>query len=1001
MKQKRKLSPRFLIALTVFSLMGQIAWVVENMYFNVFIYEMFHATPSDISAMVMASAVAATLTTVFMGALSDRVGKRKLFMCGGYILWGVSIFSFVLIRLDVIEAIFPMAASAATVGVSLVIIMDCVMTFFGSTANDAAFNAWLTDSTDESCRGAAEGINAMMPLVAILCVFGGFMAFDLEDSTSWTYIFAIIGTLTLGVGVLGCFIIKDAPITPSETGYLYNIFYGFRPSTVKKNAPLYRAVLVFIIFNISIQIFMPYLILYYEVSLGLSNYVFIMAPAIVLAAVVTFFWGKVYDKKGFGKSALPALIWLCAGYVLLILFTNTALVFVVSLLMMCGYLSGMAVFGALIRDYTPAGKAGMLQGVRIFSQVLIPGLVGPFIGKTVLSNAEMITNNDGTQSFIPNISVFIAALIAVLPIFVLLWWVKGKKTPNLQRLTTPFEEDMDDVPWGDYPRPGMKRDSYLCLNGDWSLSVSHKGEEREVGIIRVPFPPESRLSGVEQKFDQKDSLIYRRTVTLPDGFEKDRLMLHFGAVDQHARVLINGQVVGEHEGGYHPFSLDVTTLWQKGENEITVEVHDPLDTELPYGKQREKRGGMWYTPTSGIWQTVWMEALPAHPIERIRIDSTLTSATLTVTGGEAHKTLMLHTESGDKTYDFEGDTFTLAPDDVRLWTPDDPYLYRFTLRCGEDEIESYFALRTVDIGQGNSGPVLRLNESPTLFHGLLDQGYFADGIYLPASPEGYRFDIQTMKSLGFNMLRKHIKIEPELFYYECDRIGMIVFQDMVNSGKYSFMIDTALPTIGFKKGITHKASPRRKAAFEGAARETVELLYNHPSVCYYTIFNEGWGQYDADRIYSELKALDPSRIWDATSGWFFEKESDVQSEHIYFRSVKLKANPERPVVLSEFGGYCYAEKDHLFNPDHSFGYRNFDSAEALTTGLEALYRDQIIPALRSTNLSALVLTQVSDVEDEVNGMVTYDRRVVKVDGERMRAVASELTAAFQNANSVG
>ena len=995
MKQKRTLSPRFLVALTIFSLMGQIAWVVENMYFNVFIYKMFNATPSDISAMVMASAVAATLTTVFMGALSDRVGKRKLFMCGGYILWGISIFSFVFIRLDVIEAIVPMTVSAATVGVSLVIILDCVMTFFGSTANDAAFNAWLTDSTDESCRGAAEGINAMMPLVAILAVFGGFMAFDLNESTSWTYIFAIIGALTLAVGVLGCFIIKDAPITPSETGYLYNIFYGFRPSTVRGNANLYRALLVFIVFNISIQIFMPYLILYYEVSLGMSNYVFIMAPAIILAAVVTFFWGKVYDKKGFMKSAIPALVWLCVGYVLLLLFQNTVLVFVGSLLMMCGYLSGMAVFGALIRDCTPVGKAGMLQGVRIFSQVLIPGLVGPFIGKTVLADADMITNNDGTRSFVPNASIFVAALVVALPIFLLLLWMKGKKKPNLQDLTTPFEDNMGDVPWQEYPRPGMKRDSYLCLNGDWSLSINRAGEEHRVGTIKVPFVPQSRLSGIGQTFEKNDVLIYRRTFTPPAGFVGERMLLHFGAVDQTCRIAFNGVRVGEHEGGYHPFTLDVTDAWREGENELVVEVSDPLDEELPFGKQRVKRGGMWYTPTSGIWQTVWMEAVPKAHIERIRIETTLTSATLTVTGGVAKKTLILHTEAGDKTYTFEGDTFTLTLDDVHRWTPDDPYLYRFTLTSGEDEVQSYFALRTVDIGEGKNGPVIRLNGSPMLFHGLLDQGYFPDGIYLPATPEGYRYDIQTMKSLGFNMLRKHIKIEPELFYYECDRLGMVVFQDMVNSGRYSFMIDTALPTIGFKKGMSHKASPRRRAAFEKAAKETVELLYNHPSVCYYTIFNEGWGQYDADRMYRELKALDPSRVWDATSGWFFEKDSDVQSEHIYFRPVKLKSNPERPVVLSEFGGYCYAAEGHLFNPDQSFGYRNFDSAPALTEGLEELYREQIVPALRTTNLCALVLTQVSDVEDEVNGMVTYDRRVVKPDAEKMRALAGELFAAFE------
>ena len=235
---KTKLSRKFWFVLVLFSLVGQIAWVVENMYLNVFIYKMFRASASDISAMVSASAIAATLTTVLMGALSDKIGKRKVFMCGGYLAWGVSILGFALLKADLIGAMFPAAASAMAVGVTLVIVMDCVMTFFGSTANDAAFNAWLTDSTDDTNRGAAEGINAMMPLVAILAVFGGFMAFDLNESTSWTYIFAIIGALTLAVGVLGCFIIKDAPITPSETGYLYNIFYGFRPSTVKKNAPL-------------------------------------------------------------------------------------------------------------------------------------------------------------------------------------------------------------------------------------------------------------------------------------------------------------------------------------------------------------------------------------------------------------------------------------------------------------------------------------------------------------------------------------------------------------------------------------------------------------------------------------------------------------------------------------------------------------------------------------------------------------------------------------------
>ncbi len=418
---KTKLSPRFWTALTLFSLIGQIAWVVENMYLNVFIYKTFNASAADISAMVAASAVAATLTTVLIGALSDKIGKRKIFMCGGYILWGISILCFILIREDVINALFPAVVSAASVGVTLVIVLDCVMTFFGSSANDAAFNAWLTDSTDATNRGAAEGINAMMPLVAILAVFGGFMAFDLDAPESWTYIFAIIGGVVLVVGVIGCFIIKEPALVPSKDGYLRTVVHGFLPSTVRQNPMLYLYFIVFILFNISIQIFMPYLIIYYEVSLGMTNYVFIMAPAIVLASVVTAFWGNVYDKKGFSPSAWCSLIWLILGYVLLYFFRSTVFVFIGSLFMMCGYLAGMAVFGAKIRDLTPAGKAGMFQGVRIFSQVLIPGVVGPFIGKTVLSGAEMLTGNDGTQSFIPNHNIFAAALAVAVVLAVLLF----------------------------------------------------------------------------------------------------------------------------------------------------------------------------------------------------------------------------------------------------------------------------------------------------------------------------------------------------------------------------------------------------------------------------------------------------------------------------------------------------------------------------------------------------------------------------------------------------
>ena len=422
--QKTKMSPKFWAAITIFSIIGQVAWVVEHMYFNVFIYKMFNASASEISLMVGASSVAATVTTLLIGAFSDKLGKRKLFICSGYMLWGVSIWCFSLIREDVINQLFPMAVSAAAVGVSLVIILDCVMTFFGSAANDACFNAWLTDVTDDTNRGAAEGINSMMPLVAILVVFGGFMSFNLDLQSSWITIFKIIGTVVFLLGVLGFFLIQDKPVDVSQNqNYFKNIFYGFRPSVIKYNRMYYVVLLAYAVFNISIQIFMPYLILYYDVSLKLSNYVLIMAPAVIVAAIVTAFYGRVYDKFHFKKSVIPSIGMLMLGYLILASFTNIIMVFIGSLLMMSGYLTTMAIFGAMLRDYTPQNRTGMFQGLRIVGQVLVPGIIGPAIGAAVLKDAEQVINNDGTYSFIPNQNIFIAALVAAIAIWLVLIFV--------------------------------------------------------------------------------------------------------------------------------------------------------------------------------------------------------------------------------------------------------------------------------------------------------------------------------------------------------------------------------------------------------------------------------------------------------------------------------------------------------------------------------------------------------------------------------------------------
>ncbi len=981
---KRKLTPGFWWALALFGLVGQIAWVVENMYFNVFIYKMFSASAADISNMVAASAVAATLTTVFMGALSDRIGKRKLFMCGGYILWGVSIFSFALIRLDLISELFPMATSASAVAITFVIVMDCIMTFFGSSANDAAFNAWVTDSTDETNRGAAEGINSMMPLVAILAVFGGFMAFDLDKSESWTLIFVIIGAVVTVLGILGLFIIKEPAIVPTESGYLANIFYGFRPSTIKENLELYVSFAAFVIFNISIQIFMPYLIIYYEVSLGMKDYVLIMAPAIIVASVVTAFWGKVYDKKGFAFSGFMSVIWLAIGYVMLYFFRSTTLVFVGSLLMMSGYLSSMAVFGAKIRDKTPEGKSGRLQGIRIFSQVLIPGVVGPFIGKAVLRNAETIIGNDGTESFVPSANIFAAALVPLIILVPLMIAVSNFKKPRINKLKTELE--IGDIPHNYYPRPQMQRDSFINLNGKWNLSVETKKGKESLGEILVPFPPESDASGIRRITRKNETLIYEKKLNL---VKKGRVLIHFGAVDCIAEVYVNGRKVGEHKGGYLPFSFDITDVVVDGENKIIVYVSDDLNHDYAYGKQKHKRGGMWYTPVSGIWQTVWIENVPEKYIEKIKITPTLSSVTIETVGGEDEKTIIM----GDKEYRYTGDSVTIEIDSPELWTPENPYLYEFTLNAGEDSVRSYFALRTMSINEINGKSYMCLNDKPYFFHGLLDQGYYPEGIYTPVSGEGLLDDILKMKEMGFNMLRKHIKIEPSVFYYYCDKYGMAVFQDMVNNGGYNYILDTILPTLGIKKGLCRPASKLRREVFIKDSIDTVEILYNHPSVLYYTIFNEGWGQHNSTDVYRILKNADETRVWDTASGWFKGCESDVQSEHVYFKPVRFNGVKELPMVLSEFGGYSYKIEEHSYNLDKTYGYKTCKTKEEFTDDLEKLYLTEIVPMI-DKGLNATVLTQVSDVEDETNGLVTYDRQVVKPDVARMKNIAKTLYDEF-------
>ncbi len=564
------------------------------------------------------------------------------------------------------------------------------------------------------------------------------------------------------------------------------------------------------------------------------------------------------------------------------------------------------------------------------------------------------------------------------------------------RLTTPFEAAACvDVPWNVYPRPQLRRDSFICLNGEWDFAFT--GEEapprKYTEKIIVPFPPESPLSRVCRAPGKYDFLHYRRRFTIPEGFKKDRIFIRFGAVDRLATVTVNGHVAGTHNDGYLPFYADITDYLCDGENEVHVRVRDNLSSIFPYGKQRLKRGGMWYTPTSGIWQTVWLESVPENYIRKLKITPTVSEVKIEVVGGIGPKRLTLK-DSGE-CFEFDGHTIILRPKNPKCWTPESPYLYDFKIETENDEIESYFALREVGICDTGAGKCLSLNGKPYIFNGLLDQGYFPDGIFLPGDVSGYENDIITAKRLGFNMLRKHIKLEPAIFYYLCDKLGMAVFQDMVNNSKYSFLRDTAFPTLGFKRcgdKLRH-TSPLSRGAFEELMNGITSTLYNYPSVVYYTIFNEGWGQFSADSMYEKLKAKDETRIIDATSGWFWQKESDVYSHHIYFKRLKPKNKDDRPAVISEFGGYSLRIPGHVFG-EKNYGYSTLHSEREFEEAITSLYLDEVAPLARQ-GVSAFVYTQISDVEDETNGFMTYDRKVLKVNCDRIHAVMDKVYSAFE------
>ncbi len=584
----------------------------------------------------------------------------------------------------------------------------------------------------------------------------------------------------------------------------------------------------------------------------------------------------------------------------------------------------------------------------------------------------------------------------------------------MKHITTQWFDKVDKTcPLPEYPRPQLARKNWKNLNGIFEYAITDKNSdipEKFDGDILVPYSVESELSGVNKALNENQLLWYRKKFTLDETFSGKRALLHFGAVDWQCKVWVNNKVAGEHTGGYNPFSFDITDLLSDGENELLIRVYDPTDAgHQQRGKQIRKPVGFWYTATSGIWQTVWLEPVNNCRIKSICLTPDIDKGIIKIEtkhncacGGKLTAKIL----DGGKTV-FEGEIEACAEIEVpeaKLWSPESPFLYdlELTLDCdGEkDEVASYFGMRKFSIVNGADGyPRLALNNKPYFQKGLLDQGYWPESQLTPPTDEAMIFDIQKMKDLGFNMLRKHIKEEPLRWYYHCDKLGMLVWQDMISGGKpLNPILAGALPNINVHvKDNIYKAFnrdlPEWREEFKVELFEMIDNLYNCVSICCWVPFNEGWGQFDALEIGNKVKAYDPSRLVDHASGWHDQGGCDFKSVHKYIfpvhRPTKFRAKG-RPFVLSEFGGYSWNIKEHAWNPIRSFGYIPFTSKQAITKAYVNLHEKQIIPLI-AKGLCATVYTQVSDVEFEVNGIYTYDRKILKIDENAIKDINSKMT----------
>ncbi len=1024
-KKKSSVTARQWVIFLLVGLIGQFAWAIENMYLNSYLYYLNYTDPSGqgfnyslmIALTTAFSAITATVTTLIMGTLTDKLKKRKIFISLGYIIWGIATASFGLLNGNNANALLPISMTAATSAI-MVIVIDCIMTFFGSTANDAAFNAYVTANTKDDDRGKVEGVLSILPLIAMLLIFVGLNGLTTEaQGYRWDLFFYIVGALVSVVGVICIWLIpKEKKEEKSHEKYGKLLIEGFKPSVIKQNKELYILLIIYFIYGVAIQTFFPYLMVYVERTCNISNsgesfltaFAIVMACALLLGSLGSVIIGRLSDKFSKMGMIIPVFVILIVGCIMMFFAPSvaddtgrTVYTAIAGTVMILGYVSVPTVLNAMVREKIPHGKEGAFLGIRNLFVVALPMCIGPFIGDA-LNQAYGVhyLNEYNVDSLVPSEWGYIVAscilLLAFIPIIYLI--IKGKKNKDKDKnnayLFKELTKDLNIEPvykLDSHPRPSFRRKGYIDLGGEFDYLITKDPSlpSQYEGKVLVPYAIESPYSKVNRALEKDEFLFYHKRIDLGEAAGKEHIFLNFEGVDQEATVYIDGVEIGSHMGGYTRFSFDIKPYLSGPVFDLVVRVKDVSDCSYHLaGKQRMQPTGWFYSSSSGIWKPVYIEAIGEKYIKNIRITPDYEKESVKVYVETSYpSTCRFYIDKICCEIETDREVEIPLENDFRPWSVEEPNLYQVKVEFGDDVVYSYFGVKKVEIKEGDDGyHHFYLNDKKIFINGLLDQGYYFLGGLTPVSYDDLEHDVIRVKELGYNTLRMHVKVECEAFYYYCDKYGILVIQDIPNGGDRTKLIDVVKPRVSIKinnqKMLNYEKYGRTneegREEFKKEADEIVEYVTPFVSVFMITIFNEAWGQFDSDENYELLKSKHPQFIYDTASGWLDTDKSDVFSIHSYtVPTRKRDERNSRPYILTEIGGVGLEVNGHFIYPK-LFGHGNCKKPKQLEKKYTKLY-SKLTDQMEEGRLQGIIYTQLSDCEGEANGIYTLDRECLKID----------------------